>query len=328
MQALELSPFATLILEYLQIMLGTGSRMWPGYLLAFVFIAFAVYKMEGLKSGFWKYLFPKEFYFSDSVKTDVKLFLFNSFVKLFDVFNSIAGRAFIAVTIISWLGGNTSGPSSMHPLIVALILFVAADFWIYLYHRLHHTFEPLWVFHAVHHSSEFLVPISRYRSHPIYGLFSRTFRTLFLGVVDGILLALFVTSIDFATLIGINTLAFIYSITGNNLRHSHIWLSYGPYLSYIFISPAMHQIHHSRDPRHWNKNYGGAFAIFDWMFGTLYIPKEKEELEFGIVDKNGNPIQPHDGFVNAVFVPFKHLGQWWVRRKSKNPNELQRARYN
>jgi sterol desaturase/sphingolipid hydroxylase (fatty acid hydroxylase superfamily) len=51
----------------------------------------------------------------------------------------------------------------------------------------------------------------------------------------------------------------------------------------LLMSPAHHQIHHSRDPAHFNKNLGSCLALWDWMFGTLYIPAaEREPLDFGV----------------------------------------------
>ena len=322
----QFPPFVQFIIEYLNLLFGPASRLWPGYILAFIFIAFVIYKFERSEGGFWRYLFPSQFYSSESVATDIKLFLFNGVIRTFDVASRIGVRALVTIYVLQSLGGNIDEPSNIHPLLITLVLFLVGDFWTYLWHRINHTYEPFWVFHAVHHSAEFLVPFTSFRSHPLYGLFSRSLEVVIFGVMDGLLLALFVTSIEIHTLIGINTLSFIYAVTGNNLRHSHIWLGYGPILSRIFISPAMHQIHHSRAPKHYNKNYGGMFAIFDWAFGTLYIPKEKEELEFGIVDAQGNAIQPHNGFREAFFVPFKHLAQWYKNREKNDPNELQRAR--
>ncbi|MBT3659004.1 MAG: sterol desaturase family protein [Rhodospirillaceae bacterium] len=62
-----------------------------------------------------------------------------------------------------------------------------------------------------------------------------------------------------------------------------VWLDYGP-LSYIFISPAQHQIHHSRLPEHRDKNCGFAFAFWDALFGTLYVPKDREVFPMGLGD--------------------------------------------
>ena len=49
------------------------------------------------------------------------------------------------------------------------------------------------------------------------------------------------------------------------------------------MSPAHHQIHHSNNPIHFDKNLGNCLAVWDWMFGTLHVPsKERENLVFGI----------------------------------------------
>jgi hypothetical protein len=83
-------------------------------------------------------------------------------------------------------------------------------------------------------------------------------------------------------------------------------LSYGRILEHVLISPSQHQVHHSVDPKHLDKNFGEIFAIWDWIFGTLYIPTSNEELVFGIVDKNGRLIeQPHPTLRAALFQPFK-----------------------
>ena len=71
-----------------------------------------------------------------------------------------------------------------------------------------------------------------------------------------------------------------------NLRHSHVWLSYGVVLNHIFISPAQHQIHHSQRPDQFGKNVGYALAIWDWLFGTLYVPKGRETFSFGLGDSS------------------------------------------
>jgi len=83
--------------------------------------------------------------------------------------------------------------------------------------------------------------------------------------------------------LGLHALIFIYNLVGN-LRHSHVWLSYGPVLSHIFVSPAQHQIHHSVEERHWGRNIGFALAFWDRLFGTLYVPKEHEHFTMGLGD--------------------------------------------
>ena len=112
--------------------------------------------------------------------------------------------------------------------------------------------------------------------------------------------------IDLVTIGGANAMYVLFNALGANLRHSHIWLSYGRVMEHIFISPAQHQIHHSVAIKHHDKNYGSMFAIWDWMFGTLYIPDEMEEIVYGVSDGTGKPIpQPYNTLTESVFKPFR-----------------------
>ncbi|MCC6140662.1 MAG: sterol desaturase family protein [Nitrospira sp.] len=77
---------------------------------------------------------------------------------------------------------------------------------------------------------------------------------------------------------------FAIALMGMHLRHLHIWLSYGRVFNRLFISPAHHQIHHSVDPRHWNKNFGSKLSIWDGLFGTHYQPRQPEVLRVGLLD--------------------------------------------
>ncbi|MGV6826604.1 MAG: sterol desaturase family protein, partial [bacterium] len=52
----------------------------------------------------------------------------------------------------------------------------------------------------------------------------------------------------------------------------------------LFVTPTMHCVHHSVDPREHNSNYGSIFSFWDRMFGS-YTDKPHagyEGLEFGI----------------------------------------------
>ena len=72
------------------------------------------------------------------------------------------------------------------------------------------------------------------------------------------------------------------NILSGNLRHSPFWLRYPRWLERWFISPAQHQIHHSIDPRHRDRNFGAALAIWDWMAGSLCVADKNMELKFGL----------------------------------------------
>jgi hypothetical protein len=77
-------------------------------------------------------------------------------------------------------------------------------------------------------------------------------------------------------------------------------------LEHIVISPAQHQIHHSRAVEHHDKNYGEVLAIWDWMFGTLYVPNGRETIDFGLADAEGRPLpQPHGSLGQALIQPVR-----------------------
>ena len=89
--------------------------------------------------------------------------------------------------------------------------------------------------------------------------------------------------IAFLVVSGTNAILAIFWLTISHLHHTHIWMPFTGILGRIVTSPAHHQIHHSKLPHHLDKNLGGHLAIWDWAFGTLYVPsKQRETLDLGI----------------------------------------------
>ena len=128
-------------------------------------------------------------------------------------------------------------------------LFLASDLSRYVVHRVVHEVPMLWELHQVHHSAEVLTPWTFYRSHPIETALFWLRGVLATGLVTGAFFWLFRGQAEPAQLLGVNVLGFAANLMGGNLRHSHVWISWGPWLERVFISPAQHQLHHSRDPR-------------------------------------------------------------------------------
>jgi sterol desaturase/sphingolipid hydroxylase (fatty acid hydroxylase superfamily) len=168
----------------------------------------------------------------------------------------------------------------------ALGMTVARDFVTFLTHLLHHRVPLLWEFHKVHHSAEVLTPVTVFRKHPLYNVFEYGMNILLIGPLQGLIALSFVGHAAPVTLFGANIVFALFHLAGANLRHSHIWLSFGPRLSHVLSSPAQHQIHHSRAAQHANKNFGEVFALWDWLFGTLYVPgRAPEALVFGLAEE-------------------------------------------
>ena len=111
---------------------------------------------------------------------------------------------------------------------------------------------------------------------------------------------------------GVSVIQFVFFSFAFPLRHSHIWLSYGPVLSWIFISPAQHQIHHGTDPKHWDENFGFILIVWDAVFGALFVPKARETLRLGV--PNADP-RDFSSVPRLYFLPFAKAARWLQRSK-------------
>jgi len=290
---------------------GWESRLAVSYLCATILMVYAIWVYRGRPSSFLRFMMPREVYFHRSNLIDIQIFVINLLLGVIGIFGAVLFTPVIATLVL--VGLVSMQDAAFQPLditwgrsaLATLIMILAMDFCKYWAHYIHHENRFLWPFHALHHSAEVLTPLTANRNHPVFVLIRNMIYSLVLGTVQGLALFLLIGEIDLLTIGGANAGYFLFNLLGANLRHSHVWLSYGPVLEHIFISPAQHQIHHSNAKKHFNKNYGEVFAFWDWMFGTLYIPQGHEELEFGIADAHGTPIeQPHKTLRDALFKPF------------------------
>jgi sterol desaturase/sphingolipid hydroxylase (fatty acid hydroxylase superfamily) len=98
-------------------------------------------------------------------------------------------------------------------------------------------------------------------------------------------------------------MVFIFNSLAANLRHSHVWLSFGPVLERVISSPAQHQIHHSDAPRHFDKNFGINLSLWDWMFGTLYVTQSSPEvIHYGTGEQDHERYLTMKGLIVTPFV--------------------------
>lgn len=282
----------------------------PLYLVSSAAIAAVIWWRRGGAGGLLAFLMPRDLYRHPSSWIDIKVTLMNFTIGGFGLLSIFLVAPAVTYSLLIFLnrvtGVNTAAETTVAGgIAVAVLLFLVQDFCRYVTHYLHHRSPILWPFHAVHHSAEVLTPITFMRAHPVYHIVQRLIISLFIGSTQAVVLYVLVGQIEL-WVIYLNTLAFgVYLLTGVHLRHSHVALRYGYILEHILISPAQHQIHHSCDRKHFDKNFGEIFAIWDWMFGTLYIPERDENLTFGIPGKDGRrAIQPYPTLRDVVAKPF------------------------
>ena len=306
------------------IIIGPSSRLFPFYLMVTICICVFLYWRRSISTSFLTWIFPKSIYLHPSHLLDLKVFMLSSVVATLGVFNIVVFSAFIASTMATSIDLGTD-IAPLHPSIIAVLLLVVSDFSTYWVHRLHHEIRIVWPFHSLHHSAEVMTPITVYRKHPAYDLISRFFKGILIGTLQGVLLVAFNQNPSIAAIAGVNLFYIAFHVMGSNLRHSHIWLSFGPIIEHLLISPAQHQIHHSLSPQHHKRNYGEVLAIWDWMFGTLYVPSEREFIEYGLADQKGKRIkQPHDSLTAALLMPiadsYHEIIKTFSKGNHENPN--------
>ncbi len=165
-----------------------------------------------------------------------------------------------------------------------LLMMFAAEFMRYWLHRLAHAWIPFWQFHAVHHSPHKLYWINVGRFHPIEKALQFLFDALpfiVLGVSEEVLALYFV----------------FYAINGF-FQHCNIELRLG-FFNYLISGPELHRWHHSKFVKESNNNYGNNLIIWDLIFGTWFLPKDRLVGELGLINRK-YPIN----FTSQLKTPF------------------------
>lgn len=287
------------------------------YVLTSALLAYYVYRKARVKSSFWHFLFNKDIWWSRSALVDYGLVFFNGLVKVFLVAPYLIFGLYLAFYTNEWLidlfGYPESGMSFGWTLFLyTLTLTLVGDFATYVVHYLMHRIPLLWEFHKIHHSATVLNPVTQYRIHPIELLINNAKGIVVFGLVMGLFDYWSANEIDKMTFMGANVFSFVFLAFGANLRHSHVRLKYFNFLEYVFISPYQHQIHHSDNPVHFNRNMGAKLAIWDWIFGTLVRSEEAEDIHFGLGEKE---VPRYDSLWKNLYRPFINLARMLVPAK-------------
>ncbi|MBV8791875.1 MAG: sterol desaturase family protein [Pseudolabrys sp.] len=234
-------------------------------------------------------LFPKRIVHSASNQADIGYLFFNVFV--FGIvfgwailtYETITNGIIVAMVRLFGEPSVSAIPELASRAIITLMLFLAYELGYWFNHWLSHRVPVLWEFHKVHHTAEVLTPFTNFRVHPVYAWIFANILAFSTAVANGFASYWFGKTTHQYALNDTNLILVFFIHIYVHLQHSHVWISFTGLFGRLFVSPAHHQVHHSADPRHFNKNYGSCLALWDWMFGTLYVPaKEREKLTFGV----------------------------------------------
>ncbi len=258
-------------------------------------VALAIYrhrKQTGATAAasYWQFLGGNRVYFHRSALLDYRYYFVRAILKVACVMPVVAvvdpyifrSADYVGFFTNLWGTRPQLAENAGLMLLYGLGVFLVADFVHYWVHRVFHS-RWLWDFHKVHHSAAVLVPATASRIHIVEKIVGKVADGIFIGLYAGIFYYLCGGEISRYTFFGVTYLVFIFNSLAANLRHSHVWLSFGPTVEHFINSPAQHQIHHSAAPKHFNKNFGTNLSIWDWMFGSLYVTQHTPEaITFGL----------------------------------------------
>jgi sterol desaturase/sphingolipid hydroxylase (fatty acid hydroxylase superfamily) len=159
------------------------------------------------------------------------------------------------------------------PLWVAIIVsMLVLDLAIYLQHVMFHAVPGLWRLHRMHHADLDFDATTGLRFHPVEILISMAIKLAVVAALGPPAVAV---------------LLFEVILNGTALfNHANIDLPrpVDRWLRWIVVTPDMHRVHHSVDPRETNANYGFNLPWWDRLLGTYVAQPEKghEGMEIGI----------------------------------------------
>jgi alkylglycerol monooxygenase len=156
-----------------------------------------------------------------------------------------------------------------------IVAFIAYDFFYYWKHRFGHEWRIMWASHVAHHQSEEFNLSTALRQTG----------TDYIGFVFYV--PLYLVGIPAAAIITVGSLNLIYQFW---VHTEHI-RRLGP-LEYVLVTPSNHRVHHARNERYIDRNYGGVFIVWDRLFGTFQDELADEPCVYGITKalKSWNPL--------------------------------------
>ena len=181
--------------------------------------------------------------------------------------------------------GATLWPTSWPYVAQLALALVIAEFPQYWLHRWQHEHDALWRFHATHHSAPRLYFLNAARFHPLdLGL------VYFIGYLPLIALGCPEETI---------MLFALFDAVFGMLQHCNVDVRLG-WLNRVFSMAEAHRWHHSRTVREANTNYGSNLIVWDLVFGTFFLPPDREPPEaIGIADMPAFPT----GYLGQLVSP-------------------------
>ena len=271
--------------------------------------------------GFLRFIFPVDILKHASARADFLFWVSRKLVMLMIAFPAGASITiacgYASHATLAAVFGNARHVSD-HQNVTLTILFtitmlLAYDASYYMYHNLQHRIPVLWELHKVHHSAEVMVGTTKDRIHPIDDVMNRVWDGLITGPVYGFWLFFVFDPVEI-TILGINVYVLRNIIMLDFVRHTHLRISFGPLMNSVLLCPHYHQLHHSTNPKHFDKNFGLMLSVWDRVFGTLHVPEPNESFAFGLGSESGE----YQSAFGLYVLPLRKIGRLlgWKRAEA------------
>jgi sterol desaturase/sphingolipid hydroxylase (fatty acid hydroxylase superfamily) len=270
--------------------------------------------------AFLDYAFPLAAWRQKSARMDVVLYLLTKVTdRVLSPFMICAVTVFSITMAILARNLPAHAPLQLNLailLVCSVVAFVIVDFANYLSHYMQHFVPVLWELHKVHHSATFLSPITTGRMHPLGNAFDTAVSGTLVGIPFGIFGFLYGLSIPDLILLLASANTFGTILVLDSLRHSQFPVSFGRF-DRVLLSPHMHQLHHSCRIEHWDKNFGNKLSVWDWAFGTAYLPARDEHIPYGLGKPEEND---YNNVVGASIGPLRKMVAllWQAGRRDRS----------
>jgi sterol desaturase/sphingolipid hydroxylase (fatty acid hydroxylase superfamily) len=152
-----------------------------------------------------------------------------------------------------------------------LVGIVILDFSVgYLSHRAMHVWSPMWRFHQVHHSDDFVDVTTTYRTHPVETVWRFMFAMIPIWIFGLPAQAVVIQR--------------LLQATNGVIEHANIrlWTPLDRVLSLVWVTPNVHKIHHSRRRSETNSNYANLLTLYDRLLGTYTPAARAETVVYGL----------------------------------------------
>jgi sterol desaturase/sphingolipid hydroxylase (fatty acid hydroxylase superfamily) len=272
--------------------------------------------------GAMQIVFPRRLLSHASTLVDLKFFFIGSYYLLFQVI-LVSGFTILTVpgtvrVLNSVLGAAPTpiAPSYLITAITMVFVFLAIEFGYWSSHFIMHKVPVLWEFHKVHHSAQVLTPLTEWRQHPLELALFPILMGSASSLVQGPMVWYFGEQAQIVNPMTANYISMVFWYTILHLRHSELPFYATGLLGHIIQAPAHHQVHHSTNPEHFDKNLGYCLSVFDWIFGTLYVPKKGEKFSFGL----GHEDSALESTIGSILAPIGRAAKLLFGKLQKQVN--------